>query len=172
MQHFDLQGSLALFTSRLDTLGHLLRKAQTHFDGNQSFLDHRLAPDMLDLRTQVVFACNQPRHFVLWCQGQPVPDARAEVATVEEALGHVQSTRALLLTLDGTDAHVPTRARIALGPMLNADLSAHEYVNDFLVPNFYFHLVTTYAILRMAGLPIGKADYMLHMRGLLDRGAS
>lgn len=37
------------------------------------------------------------------------------------------------------------------------------YVNEFLIPNFYFHLVTAYDILRMAGLPIGKADYMVHL---------
>jgi hypothetical protein len=33
-------------------------------------------------------------------------------------------------------------------------------VSDYLLPNFYFHITTTYAILRMLGVPVGKADFM------------
>ena len=167
MQHPDLQESLSLFTSRLDTLIHLLRRAETHFEESQATLDLRLAPDMFPLRTQVVFACNQPRAFVLWCEGRQLPKTSAEVTSLGQAIAHVEGTKALLRSLEGADVRLPERARIALAPGVTADMSAHEYVNDFLVPNFYFHLVTTYAILRMAGLPIGKADYMLHMRDLI-----
>ncbi|MEL7010797.1 MAG: DUF1993 family protein, partial [Cyanobacteria bacterium J06588_4] len=41
-------------------------------------------------------------------------------------------------------------------------LTGSVYVNEFLIPNFYFHLVTAYDILRMAGVAIGKKDYMMH----------
>ncbi|HYP69676.1 MAG TPA: DUF1993 domain-containing protein [Variovorax sp.] len=167
MQQFDLQGLLVFFTSRLDTLKHLLRRAEAHFEPSQSFLDHRVAPDMFPLRTQVVFACNQPRSLALWCEGQPVSTTSPDVSDLGEALSHIEGTKALLLALGDADARMPERARITLGSGLHADLTAYEYVNDFLVPNFYFHLVAAYAILRMAGLPIGKADYMLHMRDLV-----
>lgn len=35
-----------------------------------------------------------------------------------------------------------------------------NYVNDFVIPNFYFHLVTTYALLRKEGVPVGKLDFL------------
>jgi len=172
MQDLDLPAALNLFSSRLDTLGHLLSKAQAHFDGSRSFLDQRLAPDMHPLRTQVVYACNQPHNLVLWVKGeQPTLDPGPEVATLEQARVHLEDTKALLLSLRNAEA-VPKRARIVLGPTLHIDMPAHDYVNDFLTPNFYFHLVTAYAILRMAGVPIGKADYMLHMKRLVPHDSA
>ena len=47
------------------------------------------------------------------------------------------------------------------------ELRGEEYINDFLIPNFYFHMVTAYDILRMKGLEIGKGDYMLHLAPLV-----
>lgn len=38
-----------------------------------------------------------------------------------------------------------------------------RYLRDFTLPNFYFHLVTTYAILRNNGVDLGKRDYMGHI---------
>lgn len=42
-------------------------------------------------------------------------------------------------------------------------MPGHAYVHEFLLPNFYFHLVTSYAILRQMGVTLGKADYMMHL---------
>ena len=168
MKQLDLHASLDLFASRLDTLEHLLRRADEHFEGDPSFLDLRVAPDMFDLRTQVACICNQPRHLVHWCEGQALPTSSPELTALAQVLAHIEGTKALLQSLGETGASAPQRSRITLGPGLQAAMPAHEYANDFLVPNFYFHLVTAYAILRMAGLPIGKADYMQHMRGLIQ----
>ena len=52
--------------------------------------------------------------------------------------------------------------RIDLGD-LYLELSGQSYVDDFLMPNFYFHLTTAYDIIRMAGVPIGKRDFMKHL---------
>jgi len=35
-----------------------------------------------------------------------------------------------------------------------------DYVIKFAIPNFYFHFVTAYALLRKEGVPIGKSDYL------------
>jgi hypothetical protein len=42
-------------------------------------------------------------------------------------------------------------------------MSGIAYVDDFLIPNFYFHMVTAYDMFRMAGVSIGKKDYMMHL---------
>ena len=39
-------------------------------------------------------------------------------------------------------------------------LSGFEYVNNYLLPNFYFHVTTAYAIMRKNGVDLGKSDFM------------
>jgi uncharacterized protein len=52
-----------IFSSRLDTLSHLLEVAESHFaDDVESLFQHCIAPDMLPFDTQIAFTCNQPRN--------------------------------------------------------------------------------------------------------------
>jgi len=43
------------------------------------------------------------------------------------------------------------------------DLTAGQYVRDWALPQFYFHVVTAYSIIRAQGIELGKADYASHM---------
>jgi hypothetical protein len=45
-----------------------------------------------------------------------------------------------------------------------------DYVDEWLLPNFYFHLFTAYDLLRREGVRIGKADYMAHLGSRIQRG--
>ena len=47
------------------------------------------------------------------------------------------------------------------------DMTGNEYAVNWVIPQFYFHLVTAYDILRHNGVPLGKADYVQHMFGYL-----
>lgn len=42
-------------------------------------------------------------------------------------------------------------------------LTGHEYAVNWATPQFYFHLVPAYNILRHNGVPLGKAEYVQHM---------
>ncbi len=158
-----------LFQSRLATLEHLLRAAQTHFGADESFLQQRIAADMFPLGTQIAFTCNQPRNFALWCEGQPADNLDPEVISLTQAYEHITNTHHLVTGINAEDTKLNETARIDLGQSLYAELPGHDYVNEFLVPNFYFHMVTTYDILRMAGVPIGKRDYMMHFLPLVKQ---
>lgn len=153
-----------LFSSRLDTLSHLLQVAESHFaDDLASLLQRRIAPDMFPFGTQIAFTCNQPRNFSLWCLGQSDSNLNTDVASLAEARHHISSTQELLASIDITDAKLSETKRLDFGQEMYAELSGFSYVNDFLLPNFYFHLTTAYDILRMAGAPIGKRDFMMHL---------
>ena len=52
------------------------------------------------------------------------------------------------------------------------DMAAEEYVRDWALPQFYFHVVTAYAILRHHGVAIGKGDYVPHMFAYLRPGTA
>ncbi len=153
----------SLFQSRLTTLEHLLKTAQAHFRGDESFLGQSIAADMLPLVTQIAFTCNQPRNFSLWCDGKSANNLDPDVTSLTQAYKHIENTKELLAGISTEDAKLEEVGRIELGQSLYAELSGSAYVNDFLIPNFYFHLVTAYDILRMAGVPIGKRDYMMHL---------
>lgn len=159
-----------MFASRLDTLAHLLDKAESAWGAKGAWLDQRIVSDMLPLGTQIAFTCNQPRNFALWCQGKPNDNLDPAVTTLETARRYLGETKTLLASVDADDRKLEETVRVDLGPSAYIEMPGHTYVPDFLVPNFYFHLVTAYDILRMNGLPIGKADYMLHLVPLVKQG--
>lgn len=163
MQTQSIDFIQTLFQSRLATLEHLLMSAQTHFGDNDSFLQKRIVADMLPFSTQIAFTCNQPRNFSLWCDGKPANNLDPDVSSLKQAYEHISNTKKLLTGVNVEDAKLAEVTRIDLGQGLYAELSGSAYVNDFLIPNFYFHMVTAYDILRMAGVPIGKRDYMMHL---------
>ncbi|MBD2665169.1 DUF1993 domain-containing protein [Richelia sinica] len=164
MKNQKIIGLQNIFSSRLDTLSHLLDIAESHFTDNvESILQRRIAPDMLPFSTQIAFVCNQPRNFALWCLGQPANNLNPNVPSLVEARGHISSTKELLASINVADSKLSELHRIDLGQGLYVELSGLSYVDDFLIPNFYFHITTAYNILRMAGAPIGKRDFMMHL---------
>ncbi|NJL00854.1 MAG: DUF1993 domain-containing protein [Spirulinaceae cyanobacterium RM2_2_10] len=153
-----------IFSSRLDTLSHLLGVAEDHFTEDvESLLQSRIASDMLPFGTQIAFTCNQPRNFSLWCLGQADDHLNPDIASLTEARDCIAMTQELLASIQATDAQLREIKRIELGEGTYLELSGLAYVDDFLLPNFYFHLTTAYDIMRMAGAPIGKRDFMMHL---------
>jgi hypothetical protein len=148
-----------IFLSRLDTLSHILDVGAKHLD-LEAALQSRLAPDMHPLGAQIAFACNQPRGFAQWCAGQPVENLAREVDTVALARAHIADTKSMVAAIGADDGKLAETKRIGLGPGRYCELPARQYVSEYLMPNLYFHVTTTYSILRMLGVPIGKSDYM------------
>ena len=159
----SLESNKAIFQSRLSTLEHLLKSAETYFGDRDSFLQKRIAADMLPLGTQIAFTCNQPRNFSLWCNGKPANNLDPNVTSLSQAYEYIASTKQLVLDVNLDDVKIDRVKRLDLGEDLYLELPSETYVDEFLMPNFYFHLVTAYDILRMAGVPIGKRDYMMHL---------
>ncbi|MCB1644635.1 MAG: DUF1993 domain-containing protein [Pseudomonadales bacterium] len=161
-----LAGIIKHFDSRLNTLSQLLDQAASHF-GNDDCLNLRLIDDMATLATQINFTCAQPQKLVQWLSGKDISGQDAEVVTsLAAAQDLISQTRKELTDVDSNTTSIPANKHLEFGSTLYADLSGEDYINDFLIPNFYFHFVTAYDILRANGVQIGKASYMAH---LMDR---
>jgi len=160
-----------IFLTRLDVLSHILDVGEKHFPDMDAVLQERLAPDMFPLGTQVAFACNQPRGFSQWCAGKPVENLGVEVASMELARSHIAHTRELVAGIVADDGKLDEVKRVGLGPGAYCELPGREYVNDYVMPNLYFHITTAYAILRKLGVPLGKADYMAYLAPRIRHGA-
>lgn len=159
-----IASAVEIFASRLTTLEHLLTVGANHVpDDGAEYLSKRLAEDMHPLGTQVAFTCNQPHNFSLWTKGSAANDLDPNVVSMTQVLRYIYETQAMLKAVNVNDALLSSPKRLQLGAGLYAELTGHQYLNDFLLPNFYFHLVTAYGILRMSGVTIGKRDYMLHL---------
>ncbi len=163
------QRAVWIFRTRLQSLSDWMGKAEGKLSGTDgaitALMTARMAPDMYPFPNQIVFACNQPREFLAWCRSetysQPDPMALHWLALKE----HVTETIAALdEAAAGGIASLPGK-HIDLMGQAHLDLSGQAYVDEWLMPNFYFHLVMTYALMRNHGVDIGKVDYMAHLAG-------
>lgn len=160
-----------LFLSRLATLDHLLDIAEKHYQGDTGSLwNLRLSDDMLPFGTQVAYTCDQPHNFLLWCEGKATDHLDPDIQSMDQARQLIGHTRSRLMEAKLQDAKLAELKRIELRDGRYLELSGLDYVNEFLTPNFYFHLVTAYSLLRMAGVPLGKENYMMHLVPLVQQG--
>lgn len=172
---------LPTYRQMLAALAAWLRKAQEQ--AGDELMSVRLAPDMFPLSTQVRFACVQAYEGVLRVRNEPFPPALDELlnegrnaeerpGTIDEALSRIDQTLAFLDRWSADDQDGDTKRALALElPMgLAFDLTVEGYARDWALPQFYFHIMTAYAILRNQGVAIGKADYAAHMFAYLRPG--
>jgi len=171
MSRSALTRIIEVFTTRLQTLDRLLDIAEAQWREKArdpaSILTARLADDMVPFPYQIVYACNQPNHFAAWCAGTAPPQTDPTKLDFAGLKQHVQRAIGYLAEATGPvdDGVLARDKRIDLQAGMFISLSGALYVEDWLMPNFYFHLVTAYDILRHEGVQIGKADYMQHLAG-------
>ena len=128
-------------------------------------LDTRLAPDMFPLAKQLDFVVNQllrPMRLLAARDIADPPEAGPTIATHRDRL---KAALTLIADVDAAqlDANPDRMIALNLPGGMAFDLSASAYVRDWALPQFWFHIMTAYALLRMRGVPIGKVDYVPYM---------
>jgi len=157
--------SVPIFVRMLGNLLAWLDKAEAHaaarkFEPNV-LLAARLAPDMLPFVRQIQIACDAAKFGVARLAGVEAPkfeDNEASFAELRErivkTLDYVQSVPAA--QIDGSEDKEVTVPRRD-GPMV---IKGEPYLKHFVLPNFFFHVTTAYALLRHNGVDLGKSDYL------------
>jgi len=157
--------SVPIFVRMLGNLLTWLDKAEAHATAKKFepsvLLAARLAPDMLPLPQQIQIACDAAKFCIARLAGVEGPAFADDEKTINElrqrvtkTIDYVQSVPAD--TINGSDARqisVPRRA----GALT---MSGETYLKHFVLPNFFFHVTTTYALLRHNGVELGKADFL------------
>lgn len=93
-------------------------------------------------------------------QAESVPWEDTE-KTFPELQARLAKTIAYLEALDPKSFEGREEAEVVIqSRMGEVRFTAESYVSKYAIPNFYFHFVTAYALLRKEGMPIGKADYL------------
>lgn len=142
--------------------------------GEASFVAGRLAPDMFPLATQVRFSCAQALQAVTRLGASGAPEFADDASDFAGLQRQVAETLAFLAAVDpaalGDDGERPIEFSLPNG--MTFDLSAAAYVRDWALPQFYFHIVAAYAVMRHLGAPLGKADYASYMMQHLRPGTA
>ncbi len=124
-------------------------------------LQMRLAPDMHPLMRQVQMVTDNAKGIGARLSGTEIPSYPDEETTFDEILARVDKTLAFLDGLD-RDAFegVETKTlQVKLGKN-EMEFTGASYLFGFAIPNLMFHAATAYDILRHAGVPLSKGDFL------------
>jgi hypothetical protein len=124
-------------------------------------LTARLAPDQYNLVRQIQVATDNAKIIPGRLTGKPWPSHPDTETTFDQLHARIASVSSFIETFTREDFDDIERRKITL-PWMQPDqwLDPHAYLVEFALPNFYFHVVTAYAILRHKGVPLAKNDYI------------
>ncbi|MEQ1622377.1 MAG: DUF1993 domain-containing protein [Methylococcales bacterium] len=159
------QASIPSFVRMLGNLSVILEKAAAHAEVKKIdpaiFVNARLAPDMFPLSRQVQIATDMVKGAAARLAGLEVPSYEDNETTFADLQARIAKTVAFIQSLSAEQIDGSEERQIVL-KFGSRELSflGQPYLLDFVIPNFHFHLTTTYAILRHNGVDIGKKDYI------------
>jgi uncharacterized protein len=157
------RSAVVTFANMLETLDLLVGKAQSGGLTND-VLASKLTEDMFPLELQFRVAVNQVILALNQVGGQSAPLEEAPYRSLTEVRERIAAVRSRLDRSkpehwaqpdDVVDLTLPNGVRFLM--------TAEEDIRDWILPNFYFHVTMAYALLRNAGLVVGKMDFIPHM---------
>ena len=158
---YDL--TVPVFTRALKALSGLLDKAVEHAGeaGADALLSNRLADDMHPLVKQVQIACDGPKLCIARLSGVEAPVNEDTETTIPQLKARIAATLEWIASvpreaIDGQEE----RDVVLKFPGGEWAFKGQAYVVGFALPNFFFHVTTAYDLLRQAGVPLGKRDFL------------
>jgi len=157
--------TVPVFVRALTNLSAILDKAVAHCEARKIdpavLIGMRLYPDMFPLLRQVRIACDFAKGACARLAGQDVPQWEDNEVTFADLKARIQRT------IDYVSAFTPAQLDGAPGRNVtvtmrgeNKSFEAMHYLLTMALPNFWFHVTTAYAILRHAGVELGKKDFI------------
>lgn len=151
-------------TVQLENLGRWLDKArafaeQKKFDPD-TLLTARLAPDQFPLVRQIGAACDSVKLATTRLTGQTGPVHADDQTTIAQCQARIRDVLDFVRSVPAEAYAGAADAKVVFPWMPGKFLTGADYVVQFLIPNFHFHLTHAYALLRHNGVELGKADFL------------
>jgi len=161
---FYADSARTVFLDMLGTLDHLVGKALEAEIADDVLAD-RLTEDMFPLELQFRVALNQVLLALNQVGRQTVPREESAYRTLAEVRERIIAVRSRVDQAVPQEWEEPDAViDLTLPNGVRFLMSAEADIRDWIMPNFYFHVTMAYALLRNAGLNIGKMDFLPHMR--------
>jgi len=159
---------LTIATQSLDVAMNLLTKAESFVTergiNEYELMQATLAPDMFSFIKQIQLISDSAKGYPARLLGNAPVSMSDTESTIAELKERIVKTQALLATYATADFSNADTQHIAFSWMTGKHFIGKEFILDFAIPNMYFHLTTAYAILRNQGVPLGKMDFLLHVK--------
>ncbi|OQW68624.1 MAG: hypothetical protein BVN34_07995 [Proteobacteria bacterium ST_bin12] len=149
----------------LKTLSHILKKGEEYADAKKIehnvLLNARLFPDMYPLTRQIQIATDMSKGAAGRLAGVEIPAYEDNETTFEQLQARIAKTIAFIESIEPaqlTDAQ--TRDITVTVRKIELKFTGQDYLLKWVMPNVYFHVTTTYNILRHNGVELGKPDFL------------
>ena len=156
--------TVPVFVRALGNMAAWLDKAA--IEGSEAeLMAARLAPDMRPLPAQFQMASDTAKNAIGRLVGADAPSMPDDEASFADLRARIARTVAYVESAD-PDAIAAAEDREVVLKFPNGlgyRWSGRDYVLGFVLPNFFFHVTTAYAILRHAGIGLGKPDFLRHL---------
>lgn len=140
-----------------ETKGSERRPGSVHME---TLLQARLVFDQFPLVRQIQIATDNAKGGAGRLAEIEVPTFEDTEKTVEELKARIDKTVAFLESIPAEKIVGKEELKITLPYYPTKYFTGFEYATEYLIPNFYFHVVTAYSILRNNGVDVGKSDYL------------
>ena len=153
--------SAPVFVRALTNLSALMDKALAQGFDEAKLLEARLAPDMRPFPNQIQLASDSAKGAVARLTGTDNPSMADTETSFAELKARIDATLAFIRSVEpaafegGEDRDVVLKF-----PGGEQHFKGGAYLTGFALPNFFFHVAMAYALLRAAGVEIGKRDYL------------
>lgn len=159
------QLSVPAFVRGLNVLSALLAKGEAHAAqagiDPVALLGARLIDDMHPLSAQIQRASDASKFATQRLSGGEAPSFPDNETTFEQLQARIANTIAYLESVDKDQIDAGATREVTLNwGKESATFKGVDYLLGFALPNFYFHVVTAYDILRQQGVAVGKRDYL------------
>jgi hypothetical protein len=157
--------SAAVFTRAMTNIGAWLDKALAEGKDETALMEGRLSPDMRPLTFQIQTASDSAKGAVARLTGIEAPPMADTEASFAELKDRCARTVAFIEGVDRSAFEGAAEREVVLkfGGGMGYRFTGAAFLTGFALPNFFFHVTTAYAILRAAGVGIGKADFLQHL---------
>jgi uncharacterized protein len=159
--------TVPIFTKLLTGVEKWLDKATALAEAKKFDVDilasARLAPDQYAFVRQIQSACDQVKFTVGKLTGKEPPKHPDTEKTIAEIRQRIRTVIEYLATFKREDFAGAEERPCSHSWMGGKTLRGGDYLDHFALPNFYFHLVTAYDILRHNGIDVGKMDYIVDL---------
>ena len=159
------QASIPRFVNILSNLSAILDKAQAHVDAKKLddaiLTNYRLFPDMLPMSKQIQIACDTAKGVTARLAGVEIPAYEDNEKSLADLKARIAKTVAFIQTVTASQIDGTEEKEIVIkrGDK-ETRYGGMQFLLGHALPNFYFHVATTYNILRHNGVEIGKRDYL------------
>jgi hypothetical protein len=158
--------SVPIFVLTLENMLGWLDKAEASAEARKfdpdNYLGLRLAPDMFPFARQIQIASDSAKNCVARLAGLEPPEWADDEASLDALRARIRKTIEFVQSVpaEKIDGSEEREIQMPAGPDRTLTFAGEAFLTRFSLPNFFFHATTTYALLRHAGVELGKMDFL------------